>query len=140
MNSIVSPFRLNEAIAQRSPVLVANMDSGIIVWASRRIHEIFNYHCSNELEGMSVEELIPEHLRDIHVIHRQSFSQLPSPMIMGKGRELLGRRRDGTTFPVEIELDSEKIGDERLAFLVIIDRSERPSRKRLTSHEPPSSS
>ncbi len=125
----ISPLRLNEAIAQRSPVLVANMDSGEIVWASHRVHEIFGYHCANELEGMSVEELIPEHLREVHIIHRQSFSQTPSPMLMGERRELLGRKRDGTTFPVEIELDSEKINGERLAFLVIIDLTDRHSRK-----------
>ncbi len=122
---IISAIIIAEAIAERSPVLVADLDSGEIVTASPRIHQIFGYACKGELVGMSVEDLIPEDKRDIHVMHRQSFSQNPSPLLMGEKRKLYGRKRDGTTFPVEIELDVEKIQGVRLAFLTIIDLSER---------------
>lgn len=122
---IISEVRLNEAIAKRSPILVADLDSGEIVYASPRTEQIFGYFCVGELVGMSVEDLIPEDKRELHVQLRQGFSQNPSPMLMGERRKLYGRKRDGSKFPVEIELDSEKIQGVRLAFLTIIDTSDR---------------
>lgn len=122
---MISEVRLNEAIAKRSPILVADLDSGEIVYASPRTEQIFGYFCVGELVGMSVEDLIPEDKRDLHIQLRQGFSQNPSPMLMGERRKLYGRKRDGSKFPVEIELDSEKIQGVRLAFLTIIDTSDR---------------
>ncbi len=132
---IISDIRLHEAIAKRSPIIVADLDSGEIVYASTRAEQIFGYFCVGDLVGMKVEDLIPEDKREIHVQYRMGFSQNPSPMLMGERRKLFGLKKDGNQFPVEIELGSEKIQGARLAFLTIIDLSER-----VISPEPLSSS
>ncbi|MCI0518339.1 MAG: PAS domain S-box protein [Woeseiaceae bacterium] len=56
------------------------------------------------LIGRPVEMLLPESLRERHVGHRDSYAEDPHVRPMGSGQELLGRRADGTTFPVEISL------------------------------------
>ena len=47
---------------------------------------------------------MPDSFRAEHPGHRADFFANPAMRAMGAGRELYGRRRDGTTFPVEIGL------------------------------------
>jgi len=58
------------------------------------------------LLGQSLEILIPVRLRDGHVAHRADFAANPRTRPMGIGQELLGRRKDGTEFPIEVSLSS----------------------------------
>ena len=57
-----------------------------------------------ELVGRSVDQLVPETLRDRHRSHRGGFMAHPRDRPMGMGLDLQGRRKDGSTFPVEISL------------------------------------
>jgi PAS domain S-box-containing protein len=64
---------------------------------------LFGYN-RQELIGQSVEILIPARLGRLHVNHRSSFVAEPHVRPMGAGQELLGKRKNGTEFPVEISL------------------------------------
>src|SRR5258708_1039558 len=55
--------------------------------------------------GRHVETLIPERFRDRHVGDRKGFLSEPSTRAMGAGRDLFGRRKDGSEFPVEVGLN-----------------------------------
>jgi PAS domain S-box-containing protein len=83
-------------------VVVVNKD-GEIEFINSRTEQFFGY-TRKELVGMPVELLIPERLRDRHPGYRSSYFANPQPRSMGDGRELLGRRKDGSEFPVEIGL------------------------------------
>jgi PAS domain S-box-containing protein len=65
--------------------------------------KLFGY-AREELLNQPVEILIPEDFRGRHAQHREAYQEAPHLRPMGTGLELLGRRRDGTTFPVEISL------------------------------------
>jgi len=56
------------------------------------------------LIGESVDVLVPDSLRSGHARHRGHFADKPSNRPMGIGLDLLGRRKDGSTFPIEIGL------------------------------------
>jgi PAS domain S-box-containing protein len=56
------------------------------------------------LQGLALEALVPERLRRAHRAHRRGYAAQPHRRPMGIGMELLGRRRDGQAFPVEIGL------------------------------------
>lgn len=62
----------------------------------------------NELEGHSVERLIPTANRARHEEHRRHYAEAPRSRPMGLGIELRALRRDGSTFPVEISLSPSK--------------------------------
>jgi two-component sensor histidine kinase len=49
-----------------------------------------------------VEVLLPEHLRERHLSHRIKYMSEPRTRQMGIGLDPVGRRADGTTFPVDI--------------------------------------
>lgn len=64
-----------------------------------------------ELLGESVEKLIPEGARGRHTAHRAAYWAKPVPRPMGFGMILLGRRKDGSDFPVEISLSPVRAGE-----------------------------
>ncbi|HTZ99757.1 MAG TPA: sigma 54-interacting transcriptional regulator [Candidatus Aquilonibacter sp.] len=97
---------------------------GKIVFANSQAERIFGYS-PRELWGQPVEVLIPERIRPLHARHRTEYTAEPHTRPMGMGLELRGRRRDGSTFPVEISLSPIKNGGERFVASAIRDITER---------------
>ena len=64
---------------------------------------MFGYE-PGELLGKTVETLVPEELRGVHVQHRRQYNKHPTTRPMGLHLELTARRKDGSRFPVEISL------------------------------------
>jgi diguanylate cyclase (GGDEF)-like protein/PAS domain S-box-containing protein len=94
-------------------VVIADRD-GRIQLVNAQAERLFGY-AREELLGQPVEALLPERLRADHVAHRNGFAADPRTRSMGAGSELLGRRRDGSEFPVDITL--APLNTERGTFL-----------------------
>lgn len=94
--------------------------SGKIAFANSQAEQIFGYE-PRELLGQPVETLIPEQIRPAHVLHRTEYSAQPHTRPMGMGLELRGRRKDGTTFPVEISLSPIEENSTRFVASAIRD-------------------
>ncbi|MCW2283562.1 PAS domain S-box-containing protein [Rhodoblastus acidophilus] len=82
----------------------------LMVSPSGRI-ELVNTQCEamfgfppGGMVGLPVEALLPEGARDGHREMRDVFQAQPTKRMMGVGRDLRARRRDGGEFPVEIGL------------------------------------
>src|SRR5579872_5347175 len=78
--------------------------AGRIVVTNRRMAELFGY-TPVELTGMTDEDLLPEELRTARIDRRLSFNETPHAHELGSGLGLLGRRRDGSIFPVDVALN-----------------------------------
>src|SRR5437773_668870 len=88
-----------------APNAMIMVDSaGVISFANATAATVFGYPLS-ELIGRHIETLIPERFRDRHVGYRKGFLSQPSSRAMGVGRDLFGRRKDGSEFPVEVGLN-----------------------------------
>jgi diguanylate cyclase (GGDEF)-like protein/PAS domain S-box-containing protein len=99
-------------------------EQGLVVHSNHCAHEVFGYP-AGEMSGLSVEALIPERFRAPHPGHRAHFMEMPQSRAMGQGRELLGRRRDGSEFPAEMGLGSMRVGERAFVVVSIVDISER---------------
>jgi len=77
--------------------------SGRLLIVNSLTEKMFGYS-REELLNQPVELLIPESFRHEHPRQRDAYYAAPRPRPMGIGLELLGRRKDGSTFPVEISL------------------------------------
>jgi PAS domain S-box-containing protein len=75
-----------------------------ITLVNRNTEGLFGYP-RTELIGEPLEMLVPERFRDRHPDHVASFFGDPKTRSMGAGRELFGRRKDGTEMPIEIGLN-----------------------------------
>jgi anti-anti-sigma factor len=96
---------------------------GMLALVNRRAEEMFGYEHA-ELIGQPVESLIPADLRAAHRSHRAGYAQAPTARPMGAGARLVGLRKDGATFPVEISLSPIPTATSHLTLAVIRDVTE----------------
>ena len=113
---------LADAVAVAEAVAVAD-DDGVLALVNRRLEEMFGYQHA-ELAGRPVEFLIPADLRAAHRSHRAAYAQAPNARPMGAGARLVGLRKDGATFPVEISLSPVPTATGHLTLAVIRDVTE----------------
>ena len=106
-------------------VVVAGADGRIAAF-NARAEDLFGY-TGEEALGQPVELLIPEASRPAHQRERAGFHGSPAPRPMGSGRELMGRRKDGTLVPVEVALDPFSADGEPFVAAYILDISRRRS-------------
>lgn len=92
-------------ILEASPdgVIMAD-EKGTIIYTNREARSMFRYP-RGALVGQSVEILLPEALRSAHRQHREKFGHKPTSRMMGANMKLVGLRKTGETFPVEISLN-----------------------------------
>jgi PAS domain S-box-containing protein len=98
-----SEIRLRGFLLASPDAMIIVDKVGQILLASHRVETMFGY-TSQELAGKSINMLLPERYRNLHTGHIQGFMKKPEGRNMGTGRELNALRKDGSEFPVEINL------------------------------------
>lgn len=96
---------------------------GKILMANRQLADKFGYAVS-ELVGQPVEILIPERFRSSHALFHTSGSQNLRGRPMGTGRQLCGRKKDGSEFPVDISLSPTQLPEGIQVISIIRDMTE----------------
>ena len=107
-------------------IVVVGVD-GRIETFNREGERCFGYD-RDEVLGQSLEILVPERLRPQHAAHRHRFfaDRLSAePVRMGAGSTTYGRRRDGSEFPVEVNLSAVRTDQGTKVLAVISDITER---------------
>ncbi len=100
--------------------IILTNGKGVIVVANPAAEIMFGYS-KNELVNQPIEVLIPEKFKSIHHEHREGFYKKPSNRTMGHGRDLYGRKMDGSELPVEISLSHYERDSETFVIAFIVD-------------------
>ncbi|HBB96467.1 MAG TPA: hypothetical protein DC054_13855 [Blastocatellia bacterium] len=109
--------------AAPSAMLIVD-DRGRMTLVNAQLERLFGYERA-ELLDQPVEMLVPERYRNVHSGHRANFFHSPSTRAMGAGRDLYGRRKDGSEVPIEIGLNPIRTDKGAFVLASIIDISER---------------
>jgi len=112
-------------LVEVAPDAIVTVDrSGTIVLVNGQAEVLFGYR-REEMLGRPVEMLLPERFRQAHAGHRAGYAESPRIRPMGTNLELLGRRKDGSEFPVEISLGPVEVDGDLLVISAIRDITER---------------
>jgi len=105
---------------------------GIILIDARGLVLVFNPACETlfgyraaEVIGQNVKLLMPPPFREGHDGYLDSYRRTGERKIIGIGREVVGRRKDGSTFPMDLSVGEMQEGGETIFVGIIHDISER---------------
>lgn len=106
-------------------VICTDSDGRIIVF-NRSAEVLFGYS-ANEVLGHNLVTLIPARFQDRHREDHNRFlaADVATRRAMAAGREVVGRRKDGTEFAVEVNLSRQHIDGHSIATAVVRDVSDR---------------
>lgn len=91
--------------------------------------KMFRY-ASAELVGMNIDKIIEFPDSADWTIEKKNDFHFDMKKAMGSQKELTGRRKDGTTFPVEISLSKMKLAASHLLITTVRDITEEKNRKK----------
>ncbi len=99
-------------------------EEGLISLVNAEAERLFGYD-RLELLGKPLDMLLPDRFRSQHEALRNGYLAAPSTRRMGAGRELYGRRKDGTEISIEIGLGFIETPKGRFVLASINDITER---------------
>src|ERR671914_176008 len=104
--------------------IVTITPDGMIRWFNRGAERIFG-HRAEEVIGQPVTLLMPESYRELCVAGLHRYLRTGEARVVGGTTELVGLRKDGSEFPIEMSLGETHEDGERLFTGVIRDVTER---------------
>ena len=104
--------------------LITTDRKGTIQSFNKACISLFGY-APEEVLGQNVHILMPEPYHSEHNGYLAAYLQTAVPKIIGIGREVMGRRKDGTTFPMELAVGESAQGGNHAFVGIIRDLTER---------------
>jgi PAS domain S-box-containing protein len=101
--------------------IILSRQGGEIISVNRMAEALFDFE-RQQLEALTLENLIPEHFREISAFFENAQNQAVHATV---NMEPYGMRRDGTMFPIQVAISSFRSGSELLALSFILDLTEK---------------
>lgn len=97
---------------------------GVVEHLNPAAERMFGYTAA-EVLGRNVSMLMPSPHREQHDQYIRNYRETGVARIIGIGRETVGRRKDGSVFPLELSVGEVKLGARHLFTGIVRDISER---------------
>jgi two-component system sensor kinase FixL len=135
IHDLTARKKSNAALVEREARLSSILDTGpdaiVTIDQLGRIESfstaavrLFGYS-EDEIIGQNVNVLMPSPYREEHDAYLARYRTTGEKRIIGIGRIVVGRRRDSTTFPIELAVGEAWVGERRLFTGFIRDITER---------------
>jgi two-component system, LuxR family, sensor kinase FixL len=120
-------------LEEREAILRASLDAvpnatvvidelGVITTFNHAAELLFGW-TAHDICGQNVETLMPKAYADAHDGHVQRYLQTGERRVMGSSRQLVGQRKDGAEFPMELRIAEVRINKRRYFTGVVRDLS-----------------
>ncbi|MCH4293919.1 PAS domain S-box protein [Shewanella sp. 3B26] len=96
---------------------------GVLKEVNPAVSRLFGYDAS-ELIGANVAVLMPADIARLHQSYLDRFLAEGDARVLGSGREVVARRKNGEEFPIELHVSLIEMAGERLFLGLIEDLSE----------------
>jgi PAS domain S-box-containing protein len=114
------PTHLTALFENATEGIILTNGEGNIVLINPAGDRMFGYEV-NELIGKPIETLVPLSVRHDHTMLRKGFYSKPQNRVMGHGRDLHARRKDGSELSVEVSLGFYEKDNEMFVIAFIVD-------------------
>lgn len=121
--------RLSAILDNAVEAIVTTNHRGVVQSFNPAAEKIFGYR-EDEIVGQNVSLLMPPPYADMHDRYIDDFLESGVNNIIGIGREIVGRRKDGRVFPLEISVTDITINNQTSFTGVMRDLSERKENER----------
>ena len=115
---------LQSILATVPDAMVVISERGIMQSFSPTAERLFGW-TAEEVIGQNVRMLMPEPYREQHDGYLDRYLTTGERRIIGMGRVVVGERKDGSTFPMELAVGEMVSGDQRFFTGFVRDLSER---------------
>jgi len=126
-----SDLALREAVARLEAVVNTAVDGVILIDADGTI-QMFNPACERlfgyaaaEVEGRNVKILMPTPFHEQHDGYLKNYHRTGERKIIGIGREVMGMRKDGSTFPMDLSVGEARQDGSPIFVGIIHDLTDR---------------
>lgn len=126
----ITEQQLRESEAKARSILETTVDAiitinpeGIIRSFNKTAERLFQYD-STEVIGKNVKILMPEPYKTEHDDYINHYHQTGEKKIIGIGREVTGRRKNGSTFPMYLAVSEVKLPGQHIFTGIVRDISE----------------
>ena len=118
-NQTVAPSQWDALLGAAVDAIVVTNHKGIVETFNPAAERLFGYAAA-EVLGQNVNLLMPDSESTRHDSHLAEYQKTGQRQIIGIGREVVARRRDGTTFPIELSIGEARSEGEASRFVGIL--------------------
>ena len=118
--------RLSAIVDNAVDGIITISEEGLIETYNQAAMHIFGYK-AEEVIDKNIKMLMPEPHRGEHDGYLAKYRDTGIAKIIGIGCQVVGQRKDGTTFPMELSVAEVKLGDRRIFSGILRDITERMS-------------
>ncbi|MDH5527428.1 MAG: response regulator [Nitrospirota bacterium] len=132
---LISAHRTERAVAdsdERHRAVITTMVDAVVVIDDMGTIERFNPaaermfgYAAREVIGQNVNILMPEPYHSEHDGYLERYNTTGDARILGIGREVSGRRKDGSVFPLDLAVNQMEVAGSRMYVGILRDISER---------------
>ncbi len=121
---------LHDRETRMSTVLDTAVDAIITIGDRATVESLNQAACrlfgfaADEVIGENVKMLMPQPYRDEHDQYIRNYLESGEAKIIGIGREVVGRRKDGSTFPMHLAVSEVQLSDRHLFTGIVRDISD----------------
>jgi len=119
-----SEAALRQVMENVLDAIITICEEGIISTFNPAAEKIFGFK-AKEVVGKNVKILMPQPFKREHDGYLDRYKKSGNPHIIGTGREVQGRRKDGTIFPLELAVSKHTIDGLKVFTGVIRDITKR---------------
>ncbi|MCK9916558.1 PAS domain S-box protein [Microbacteriaceae bacterium K1510] len=123
-DALASAAHLQSILDTIPEAMIVIDEHGIMSSFSTAAERLFGYTASEAL-GQNVKVLMPSPYRQHHDGYIERYLSTGERRIIGIGRVVVGQRKDGTTFPMELAVGEMRSGERRFFTGFIRDLTER---------------
>lgn len=100
------------------PVVIIS-ETGIIQYINKKVETALGYNQS-ELIGRNVNVLMTEDTKPYHDNFLRNYLKTGISRIIGKGRDVIAVKKDGSIMPIHLEVSEKSMGSGKLYFIGIL--------------------